>query len=132
MEQGDLSPLVPMSRKDLIWVRIALQLKQEREFEEKKNANETEIKKFQLLYFLLADLRSVSLDTNAFARLAALKGGKKPKIDLFDVTTLPSKIAEKEQAQKEYEERRAKMTEEERRAEDVRSFMEGKKYKPRG
>lgn len=98
-----------------------------------KSRWDAEVKKFQYLCLMIADLRAIALDSNAFTRISAMKGGtKKQKFNLFDTNILPSQIAEKEQEQKEYEKRRAQMTEEERRAEDVRSFLEGKKYKPRG
>jgi hypothetical protein len=132
VEHGDFSPLAPMSRKDLIWVQVAQKIKKEQEYEKEKSYMELENRKFQHISVMLADIQTILLDSNGYTRAIAFKDSKKRKIDPFDVTLLPSHVAQKEREQKEYEERRAKMTDEERQEEDIKNFLAGKKYKPNG
>ena len=114
----------------MIWVRIAQNIKKEKEYENEKKLREADALKFRLLYVMLADIRCIALDQDTYSRVIAAKDTKKRRIDLLDITLLPSHTDRKEQEQKEYEERRSRMTEEERQEEDVRCFLEGKTYKP--
>lgn len=95
-----------------------------RDAEYQKALNEFQVKCNQNLYFAIADVRAVL--NSVYMNQQAMGGVKRPKG--YPNDALPSVAWEK---QKEEEERLALLTPEELKAEQVKAFMEGKKYIPR-
>lgn len=79
VEAGDFSPVLPLSIQDLIWIRIA-QI-------QKRNS---EIETQNAFFTAIADCRSIAIDTNFYARAAALKDTGKNKVEPLDIYDLPS------------------------------------------
>lgn len=112
MEAGDLSPLAPMSIKDLIWVNVCQSLKLKSKYEFEKAKREAELKDLELVLFILADIRAITRDTNYFVRVNAVKGTVEfKKIKPMPDEAMPSVMIEK---QREEEKIMANMTEEEK------------------
>ena len=110
VEAGDLSPLNPMSVKDLIWVNVCQSLRLKRKYEFEKVKHEVRLKDLEQLMLMLADLRAISYDTNGYVRIAAMSGTKARKVDMFRRDALPSIAIAK---QREEEEKTKNMTPEE-------------------
>lgn len=110
VEAGDLSPLNPMSVRDLIWINVCQSLRLKRNYELEKVKREAHLKDLEQLALLLADIRALSRDTNSFVRFTAAKGTKARKVDLFPNDALPSVAIEK---QREEQEKTKNMTPEE-------------------
>lgn len=126
---GDFSVLAPMSVKDLIWVQVAQSLKVKYDHEQELARSKAYSQTAEAIYMAIIDAQEIARDTNWYAKIGALKESPKAmrKIAPLNRKDLPSSILE---AQRKEEARRAAMTEEERREDDVKRFMEGKRYTP--
>ena len=108
-----------MTVKDLIWVHVCQALKMKRGYDMEKAKLSAQAQNTEQILFLLADLRALARDTNAYCRVAAIKGTRTTRIDPFPTDALPSVAIQK---QREEEEKLSKMTPEER---DLYLFNKG-------
>lgn len=128
VEAGDLSPLMPLSVRDLIWVRVAQLVRRREALEGDAAKTKADFAVSRDIYLLLADLRSILIGSNFFGGISAFKENPKLLKELkpIDIDSLPSGIA----AAKAEEERRSKLSPEEQREERIKDFLAGKKYVP--
>jgi hypothetical protein len=118
-----------MSIKDLIWVRVAQSIRAEEKSEFEIQKVKAEFEASEQIFMAIIDLQEICIDIDWYAKVAALKESPKEmrKVSQIKRDQLPSAIMRK---QREEAARRAKMTPEERQAEDIKKFIAGEKYTP--
>lgn len=123
---GDFSPLNPMTLQDLIWVNVCQGIFKEKEAERDMQLFRHNVQMTEFLSLVLCDCRHILMSTDTYVRICALKGTKHGKLEQLDPKHLPSVTVPAEQKEQE---RRAKLTPEEREEEDFRAFMSGKQIR---
>ncbi len=107
-----MSPLAPLSFRDLIWLRAARNLTEKQKYESEKAELELRIHQEQQKYYLLCDLRSIMFGTlgygpneqakadEAWYNLPSMKANevKNPKKAVGMSRKLREKMADKEES----------------------------------
>lgn len=127
-ESGDLSPLMPLSVRDLIWLRVAQLCAKREKAEAEAELEKARFETAKAMYLMLADLRQILMPTSFYCAVAAFKESPKAMRDIkpIDPATLPSGL----EAERLEAERRSKLSPEEQHELRVKDFLAGKKIVP--
>lgn len=102
--------LQPLSVQDAIWLEVERERVAKETIEAEQDKINFLVERVDSLELLLMDLRYILVNSNVYIKLDALKEAKRRKIDVITDKELPSTIISEHR-------RKAKMTEEEKQAE---------------